>query len=252
MCAGVACSSVVDCFSFNSFLLLAWPSPLVFKNLALARRVRRCFLLALPWLIASPLTLFFRWPGLPLWSFGFGAPAWAALPVIYVFVFRFARRNLKGDLEEGAWNKGERKASSEGCTTSNFKAQRTSRLMEKALPRFCQGIEFNCMTGRVSAEMEARILPGPFFGVYKSGWIKEKNHHDNGQLELRQNTEPPPKYGQPPPKYGQWPPKYGQWPPKYGQPTCEQQISMKFVKRIPNACVMRSFNITCPQYCHHK
>ena len=62
--------------------------------------------------------------------------------------------------------------------------------MEKALPRFCQGIEFNCMTGRVSAEMEARILPGPFFGVYKSGWIKEKNHHDNGQLELRQNTEP--------------------------------------------------------------
>ena len=123
VCAGVACSSVVDCFSFNSFLLLAWPSPLVFKNLALARRVRRCFLLALPWLIASPLTLFFRWPGLPLWSFGLGAPgapAWAALPVIYVFVFRFARRNLKGDLEEGAWNKGERKASSEGCTTSNF------------------------------------------------------------------------------------------------------------------------------------
>ena len=103
------------------------------------------------------------------------------------------RRNLKGDLEEGAWNKGERKASSEGCTTSNFKAQRTSRLMEKALPRFCQGIEFNCMTGRVSAEMEVRILPGPFFCVYKSGWIKEKNHQNTvnprqNMVNGRQNT----------------------------------------------------------------
>ena len=190
VCAGVACSSVVDCFSFNSFLLLAWPSPLVFKNLALARRVRRCFLLALPWLIASPLTLFFRWPGLPLWSFGLGAPgapAWAALPVIYVFVFRFARRNLKGDLEEGAWNKGERKLQArKGVQLAIFKAQRTSRLMEKALPRFCQGIEFNCMTGRVSAEMEVRILPGPFFCVYKSGWIKEKNHQNT--VNPRQNT----------------------------------------------------------------
>ena len=128
VCAGVACSSVVDCFSFNSFLLLAWPSPLVFKNWAL---VRRCFLLALPWLIASPLSLFFRWPGLPLWSFGFGpgapgapgAPSWAALPSIYIYMFLCSdlpRRNLKGDLEEGAWNKRERKASSEGCTTSNF------------------------------------------------------------------------------------------------------------------------------------
>ena len=62
----------------------------------------------------------------------------------------------------------------------------------------------------------------------------------------------PAKIRSTPAKIRQWPPKYGQWPPKYGQPTCEQQISMKFVKRIPNACVMHSFNITCPQYRHHK
>ena len=89
-----------------------------------------------------------------------------------------SRRNLKGDLEEGAWNKGERKASSEGCTTSNFQGAEDQSPNGEGVASLLPGnrIQLHDWQGERRDGGSNPPWPGPFFCVYKSGWIKEKNH----------------------------------------------------------------------------